>query len=263
MRLDEFKGYADFYDALYSDKDYGEECNFLEDIFKTFGLKEVKSILDLGCGTGSHTIPLANRGYHVTGVDASMDMITIARLKAAEKKKQITFVQQNIQNLNLKMKFDAIASMFAVMSYQTTQKEFDSVLGSVSSHLYPGGLFIFDLWYGPAVLKIRPEKRVKIVNSNGKRIVRKVNPTLDIQNHTQRDDYDLYEYSGEKLIRTHKSSHLMRFFFDEELRDSLNKNDFEVLLMCPFMEPDKEIDETSWNISVVSRKKVEGTEAVQ
>ncbi len=74
--------YADQYDLLYTDKDYEAECDLIEEVFRKYGNGRISTILDLGCGTGNHAIPLASRGYHVTGIDISEDMITHAQKKA-------------------------------------------------------------------------------------------------------------------------------------------------------------------------------------
>jgi predicted TPR repeat methyltransferase len=54
-----FGNYARFYDNLYSDKDYAAECRYLEKLFRRHSGRGVRSILDLGCGTGNHDLPLA------------------------------------------------------------------------------------------------------------------------------------------------------------------------------------------------------------
>lgn len=77
-----FNRYSNYYDTLYEDKNYGAECDFIETIFSKFYLAPVKHILDLGCGTGGHAIPLAQRGYHVTGIDRSEEMLKKAEEKA-------------------------------------------------------------------------------------------------------------------------------------------------------------------------------------
>jgi predicted TPR repeat methyltransferase len=61
--------YADQYDLLYGEKDYDAECDLLEQVFHRYSKGPIQSILDLGCGTGNHSILLARRGYQENGVD--------------------------------------------------------------------------------------------------------------------------------------------------------------------------------------------------
>jgi predicted TPR repeat methyltransferase len=74
------ENYANQYDRLYRDKDYAAECDFLETLFAQ-AATPVRRILDLGCGTGGHALPLAQRGLHVTGVDLSAGMLAFAQTR--------------------------------------------------------------------------------------------------------------------------------------------------------------------------------------
>src|SRR5260370_41240685 len=68
--------YANAYDVLYQDKDYASECDLIERVFAEYAAgRRVKGVLDLGCGTGGHAVPLAERGYEVVGVDRSAEML--------------------------------------------------------------------------------------------------------------------------------------------------------------------------------------------
>jgi SAM-dependent methyltransferase len=60
--------YSKYYDILYMDKDYDKECDFVEEAFNKYSLSKPVKILDVGCGTGGHLIPLAKRGYEVVGI---------------------------------------------------------------------------------------------------------------------------------------------------------------------------------------------------
>ena len=253
MKMNVFKKYADCYDLLYEDKNYQEECNFVNSIFETYSKKKANSILDLGCGTGSHALLFADMGYAVTGVELSENMLEIARKKAADQKKCISFVQQDIRRLDLPQKFDAAVAMFAVMGYQTTNHDFEDTLTSVRRHLNTGGLFIFDVWFGPAVLTQKPTDRVKIIEQTDKKIIRYAHPVLNIINHTVEVNYTMLEIAGDKVLTETKESHLMRFFFYQELNYFLEKNGFEVLKICPFVDLDEEVDENVWNIIVIAR----------
>ena len=104
-----------------------------------------------------------------------------------------------------------------------------ATLTSVRRHLNTGALFIFDLWFGPAVLTQKPADRVKIIEQGDKKIIRYAHPVLDIVNHTVEVNYTVLEISRNKVLMETKESHLMRFFFYQELKYFLEKNGFEVL----------------------------------
>ena len=104
--------YANQYDLLYGDKDYQAECDLLEKVFQRYAKDSIKTILDLGCGTGSHAIPLTNRGYKVVGVDRSADMLSHAREKTksafpTQTSNVPTFIEGDVCNIDIGQQFDA------------------------------------------------------------------------------------------------------------------------------------------------------------
>jgi len=247
-----FGVYASYYDALYRDKDYKAECDFLEQIFARYAGAPIRTILDLGCGTGGHALPLAKRGYLVTGIDLSGHMLERARQKAAEAGLNIQFYQGDIRNIELRRTFGAVIAMFAVISYQTTNEDLAAAFRTARRHLEPGGLFVFDCWFGPAVLGQRPTDRYKIVEINGERIIRFAHPTLDIMRHTVQVDYKVLRLKDDTVLDEVDESHVMRFLFPQEMAHYLGEAGFRLEKLCPFMVLDRDVTEQDWNISVVS-----------
>ena len=113
-----FRAYAQFYDRIYADKDYAAECSFVQRILTANGVPAGARILDLGCGTGGHVIPLMKAGCDVTGVDVSGEMIAIAKAKAAEEGLDPELIVGDARTLDMGRRFDAVISMFAVVGYQ-------------------------------------------------------------------------------------------------------------------------------------------------
>lgn len=253
--MDVFKKYADFYDQLYEDKDYEKECKFIKLVFETYGTKKIKSVLDLGCGTGSHALIFTDMGYDVTGVDQSETMLDIAQTKAAEKNKDIKFRKQDIRHLDLPQHFDAAVAMFAVMGYQTSNKDFENTLISVHKHLSSGGLFVFDVWFGPAVLMEKPQDRMKIIESPDKKIIRYAHPILDVIHHTVEVNYTILNVKDPKTTEI-SEHHLMRYFFYQEIAYFLEKNGFELVQIRPFRDLQHSVDESCWNIVVICKKRL-------
>ena len=111
--------YADQYDLLYGDKDYEAECDLLCEAFRRWGTGPVESVLDLGCGTGNHAIPLAKRGFQVTGVDVSPGMLAHAEAKVMGWQLPDVvppvFQHGDVRSVSLGKQFAAVIMMFAVL----------------------------------------------------------------------------------------------------------------------------------------------------
>lgn len=247
--------YANVYDLIYHDKDYITECELIERIFKTYGNGTIRSVLDLGCGTGNHAIPLAKRGYEIVGVDFSAEMLSHARRKAAAVfgDKGPVFRRGDIRYIDLQRQFDAVLMMFAVLSYQIENADVLSTLKTARHHLYQGGLLIFDVWYGPAVLHQRPSQRVKVIPTPEGKILRVASGELDSRRHICTVNYHLWQLEGEKVVAEAEESHTMRYFFPLELDLFLECSGFTPIRLGAFPEFDRDPDETTWNVLEVAR----------
>ncbi len=249
-----FRDYANYYDALYREKDYEKECDFLQQIWEELSSDSIGRILDLGCGTGGHALPLAQRGYDVVGVDRSEQMLEIAREKAIQANLPVEFKQGDIRDLELGRTFDAVVSMFAVIGYQTANDDLAAAFRTASRHLKLGGLFIFDCWFGPAVLNQRPSDRYRIIEADGERIIRFASPVLDILQHTVQVNYKILRLRNGHVVDEVDESHLMRFLFPQEIVYYLEETGFKLLKLCPFMELSRQPTEQNWNVTVVAEK---------
>lgn len=252
-----FDKYGEYYDLIYRDKDYEMECDFLESIFKKHSSITVRSIFDGGSGTGGHAIPLARRGYKITGVDASPVMISKAREKAKKAGLEIDFHLADLGTISLDRKFDAAICMFAVMDYFTANDELEKVLGNIRRVLKEGALFIFDVWNGLAVLRLLPETRVKVMEGDGQRVVRWVHPELDSFNHLCKDHYHLIVTEGERIVDEVTETHTIRYFFPQEISHYLGESGFEAVELCPFLRLGSKVDENVWNMTCITRAKGE------
>jgi SAM-dependent methyltransferase len=252
------KGYADHYDELYGDKDYEKECDLIEQSFQRFSSRPVETILDLGCGTGSHAIPLAQRGYTVTGVDRSEEMLRHAMEKTSNAQfspgcEPPRFVHADLRFLDLDTQFDAVLMMFAVLGYQRSNEDVLSALQSVQKHLKPGGLFVCDVWYGPAVLSVGPSERIKVIPTAEGQIIRAASGSLDTFHHLCEVRYQLWRISGDRLLSQTEESHQMRYFFPQEMSLLMSLARLEMLELRPFTAMHLLPDESTWNVLVTTR----------
>jgi len=242
--------YAAAYDLLYQDKDYIAECDLIELVFSLYGMGPARRVLDLGCGTGGHAALLADRGYQVVGVDRSPEMLRRAR----ERSTAARFEVGEIASVELGETFDAVLMMFAVLGYHVGNADVAAALAAVRRHLRPGGLFICDVWYGPAVLAERPSERIKVIDASaGEQVIRVAASELDARRHVCTVRYHLWRLEAQRVAAEVREQHRMRFFFPLELELFLAAARLELIRLGGFPDLDAEPGVGSWNAGIVAR----------
>jgi SAM-dependent methyltransferase len=246
-------GYADLYDTLYSDKDYGVECDMIERAFREFGAAPVQSILDLGCGTGSHAIPLALRGYDVVGVDRSEAMLLHAQSKAVDAgvDNHAVFIAGDVRNVDAGRTVDAVLIMFSVLGYQYSDDDVLATLATARRHMQQGGELLFDVWYGPAVLSQRPEERVKRMKRDTGEIVRRASSMLHEEEHLCTVRYSIQQSADPAGVQV-EEEHQVRYFFSDELERFLTLSGFALQRLGAFHDYETDPDESTWNVLCVA-----------
>lgn len=134
---------ASVYDKL-QDIDYEAFVDYYEAVFKRFGINP-KLVLDLGCGTGNITLPMAKRGYDMIGIDLSEEMLGIAGEKMRENNLDILFLNQDMTEFELYGTVDAAVCALDGVNYLTEDGEIDKLMALIKNYLNPGGMFIFDI----------------------------------------------------------------------------------------------------------------------
>jgi SAM-dependent methyltransferase len=212
-----FADYARYYDLLYRDKDYASEANYVARALRA-AAPNTRSILELGCGTGQHGRLLADLGFDVFGIERSPDMAALAGAGTLFGAGTFSCTVGDARTVHLERHFDAVIALFHVVSYQTTDEDLRAMFATASRHLLPGGIFLFDVWHGPAVLAQRPERRVKQVADAALEVTRAATPSLDGERHTVNVTYNVEcrdRRSGE-VVRF-SEDHLVRYLFPEEI----------------------------------------------
>ena len=140
-----YKDLAGSYDALTRDVDYEAYADFCIRQFDRLGVT-VRSVLDLACGTGTLSLLFAEKGYDVTGVDASEDMLSeaIGKSFALPADKRPLFVQQDLRQIDLYGSSDAVLCSLDGMNY-LPQEDVGQVLRRLYNFTEPGGLILFDI----------------------------------------------------------------------------------------------------------------------
>lgn len=220
------KEYSGYYNLLYKDKDYPNEVAYIDKLIRSLNHGPC-TLLDIGCGTGMHANLMAEKGYKVHGIDLSEPMIEIAKRNFGKK---ISFGVGDIRNFDLSASFDVIVSLFHVMSYQVTNEDINNTFQSVYNHLNPGGLFIFDCWYGPGVMNDPPSVKIKRMSDEETEIIRIAEPVshfdssrIDVNFHILINDLKT------NRLTQFRELHPMRFLFKNEIELFADKYLFKVV----------------------------------
>lgn len=224
----EYSDFAKYYDLFYQNKDYNKEVDFLN-----FLIKNKKTVLDLGCGTGIHMQILENECYQVDGLDLSDNMLSIARSRVKG-----SLYQANILDFKLNKKYDAIISMFAVFNHLNSYEEFEQGLLNAYQHLNDLGILIIDLHNG---------------RESGEKINIKENYQRIMKWHF--DSNNFKEYTDITYVIDNKEYHTTHTFMIYEIdkiKKILDKNNLEYKILENYTF--KEASDNSKNIEIIIYK---------
>lgn len=252
-----FDTYARYYDLLYQDKDYVAEAEYVAAHIQAHA-PQAKRILELGCGTGAHAESLARMGYVVHGVDMSKEMLARAEARKsvlpADVAVRMSFGLGNVRSVRTAETYDVVISLFHVMSYQTTNMDIVAALETAAMHLSQGGLFLFDFWYGPAVLMQKPEVRVKCLEDEKIKVTRIAEPVMHVNENVVDVNYTVFiELKDGGKVEQVRETHRMRYLFLPELSQFLLNTGYELLSQYQWMS-NQAPDETAWAGFVIARK---------
>ena len=232
LNSETMSSFAKYFDKIYHDKNYESECRFIIKILNHYQNSKSKIILDLGCGTGNHSLILARKNFGVVGIDKSKIAIKIAKKKTMQSDHSVKFFVGNMTNFFFKKKFDVCLSMFSSMCY-LNNTDFSKTINNVKRHLNSKGILIFDFWNGNAVTHIKPSVRVKKITLKNERIIRIATPKLNLTKQTCAIDYHCIVISNDKITDEFNEVHTMHYYFPNDLKNILKQHGFNVLKILP------------------------------
>lgn len=152
--MEQYTGFAEVYDTFMDQTPYEEWASYIDELLKNYCEIETQSdenlaaeaacVLDLGCGTGTFTRLLAQKGYDMIGIDYSDQMLQIAMEKQSEESTPIMYLCQDMRDFELYGTVGAVVSVCDSINYLLSEEEVLECFRLVNNYLYPKGLFIFD-----------------------------------------------------------------------------------------------------------------------
>ena len=211
------------YDLQY--KDFTQDISF----WRKMARKYRGPILELACGTGRISIPLAKDGFKITGLDITESMLVEAKRKSLAETVGVEWIQADCRDFDLKKQFKLIIFPFNSMSHLYDLDDIESCLFCVKKHLKPNGRFIIDIFNPRLDFLLRdPRKRYSHAlypDPNGKGVVEvEENNTYD--NATQINRIKLYYKIGNQKEKVDELA--MRIFYPKEIDALLKYNGFTI-----------------------------------
>ena len=194
----------------------------------------------------------AQMGFEVVGIDLSEQMIAEAQKKlrevGGEVAEKVCFEVGDIRTLNLGQKFDAVVSLFHVMSYQIRNEDLRSVCERAREHLKPGGIFVFDFWYGPGVLTEKPAVREKLLRDGEIEVRRIARPRMLCNENCVEVNFELtIEDKATAQTERIEECHHMRYLFLPEVKGYLDSTGFDFAFAYEWLS-EKEPGFDSWHV---------------
>jgi len=241
-----------YYDTLFSSKDYAGEIAAIFRYVSGYPRQTMDNVLEIGCGTGSHTVELARKpGVQVTAVDTDPYMLVLAKMKAEQTRQtNITFASGSFSASGM----DLGVALFNVVNYICDDAMLGTFFAGIAASLRLHGLFIFDCWNGTAALLEPPGSKNYEQDCDGKKVCCQLTSKTDLVRKITTLNYqlNLFDQAGKKLeSNTYKILH--RLWTPEQIKAALQDAGFEVLTVCIPFKFEQVASDTDWKIMFVCR----------
>lgn len=242
-----------YYNLLFQKKDYQAETDLLFDLSSKNGLENPKKVLEIGCGTGNHTINLAKHDIDLVAIDIDPEMVK----KTQEKLKDGGFKNVIVKEVSVELlddqDFELVTAMFNVITYLPDTRALVSFMKGVSKSLKVGRVFIFDCWNGVAAIKDPPVSKHTETEQDGKKVVCDLTSTADLMNQQVTLTYRFSVKEGSAIDKGEYSFN-QTLWTPMQIRNSLEEAGLREIICAPLMKPDQKATEDDWKIMFLVKK---------
>lgn len=244
------KEYAAYYDMLYKNKNYNVEADYIADLLHDESVT-AGELLDVGCGTGKHLACMKAKGFSVSGVDLSQNMIQKAQQLLGN---DVELQVSDAASFAFNKKFDVITSLFHVVSYLNDTDAVISSFKNIAKHLNKEGRFIFDFWHGAGCLTDFPKTKILRLEDEKCSLMRITEPVIHFNKNVIDVNFEIHltdKISGKtnKINETHS----MRYFFLPELEYYLKESGLRIEKAYRWLTKES-LDSNAWYGIIVAKK---------
>jgi SAM-dependent methyltransferase len=219
-------------ELIYDAHIYDGLNTFLSDLQfykKWLPAKKEARILELCCGTGRLTIPIAQAGYNICGVDYTPSMLEQAKKKAFEAKLKIDFIEADIKMLDLQEKFDLIFIPFNSIHHLYQNEDLFKTLECIKNHLQKRGLFLLDCFNPNIQYIVESEKEQTVIadytTDDGRNVL--IKQAMHYESTTQINRIKWHYFINGEFHSVQNMD--MRLFFPQELDSYLERFGFHIV----------------------------------
>ncbi|MGZ4162564.1 MAG: class I SAM-dependent DNA methyltransferase [Tumebacillaceae bacterium] len=222
-----YGAFAELYDQLMQDAPYEKWLEFWDQALARYG-SQPRHVADLGCGTGTLSLALFDRGFKVTGVDLSEDMLMIAESKVEHHSPRLRFLCQDLRELHLPEPCDVAISFCDSLNYLTEREDIRQVFARVKQSLRPGGMFLFDVH---SVYKLREKLGNNVFYEVGDEVSYLWQSRFDPEKTTVEYDITFFvlEDEEDELYRRFQELHVQRAYEVDVLKGMLREVGFDTV----------------------------------
>ena len=249
----EYNELSEYFDAHNVGDDTADKNVILSKLLRKY---DVKTVLDLTCGTGSQVFFLTKSGFIVNGADFSPKLLDIARAKAKKEKLDISFIDGDMRTLKVG-KFDAVITIFNAIGHLTTD-DFEKAIKNIYDNLKPGGIYLFDIFNLEAMNDDVVQNLAMDINKDvGTTRIHNIQHSVINREAGQLTSYDSYTICDDKnQITEVKNEFTLQIYTATQLQDLLDKNGFETIDQIAF-DGSEFLNKKSLSILTIARKKRE------